>query len=46
MELTFIKERKLAGIEAAKVKWVYKGRKKSIDREAVQRDIAPIFYPA
>ena len=37
MELTFIKERQRAGIEAAKAKGVYKGRKKSIDREAVQR---------
>ena len=37
MELTFIKERQRAGIEAAKAKGVYKGRKKSIDRDAVQR---------
>jgi DNA invertase Pin-like site-specific DNA recombinase len=37
MELTFIKERQRAGIEAAKVKGVYKGRRRSIDREAVQR---------
>lgn len=37
MELTFIKERQRAGIEAAKVKGIYKGRKKSIDRDAVQR---------
>ena len=37
MELTFIKERQRAGIEAAKAKGIYKGRKKSIDREAVQR---------
>ena len=37
MELTFIKERQRAGIEAAKAKGVYKGRKRSIDREAVQR---------
>jgi DNA invertase Pin-like site-specific DNA recombinase len=36
-ELTFIKERQRAGIEAAKAKGVYKGRKKSIDRDAVQR---------
>ena len=37
MELTFIKERQRAGIEAAKAKGVYKGRKRSIDRDAVQR---------
>lgn len=37
MELTFIKERKRAGIEAAKAKGVYKGRKRSFDRAAVQR---------
>ena len=37
MELTFIKERQRAGIEAAKTKGVYKGRKRSIDRDAVQR---------
>lgn len=36
MELTFIKERQRAGIEAAKAKGVYKGRKRSIDRDAVQ----------
>ena len=37
MELTFIKERQRAGIEAAKAKGIYKGRKKSIDRDAVER---------
>ena len=37
MELTFIKERQRAGIEAAKAKGIYKGRKRTIDREAVQR---------
>ena len=37
MELTFIKERQRAGIEAAKAKGVYKGRKRTIDREAVHR---------
>lgn len=37
MELTFIKERQRAGIEAAKAKGIYKGRKRSIDRAAVQR---------
>mgnify|MGYP000155970057 FL=1 len=37
MELTFIKERQRAGIEAAKAKGVYKGRKRTINREAVQR---------
>lgn len=35
MELTFIKERQRAGIEAAKAKGVYKGRKRSIDRDVV-----------
>ena len=37
MELTFIKERQRAGIEAAKAKGVYKGRKHTINREAVKR---------
>lgn len=37
MELTFIKERQRAGIEAAKAKGIYKGRKRSVDRAAVQR---------
>jgi DNA invertase Pin-like site-specific DNA recombinase len=37
MELSFIKERQRAGIEAAKAKGAYKGRKRSIDRDAVQR---------
>lgn len=37
MELSFIKERQRVGIEAAKAKGVYKGRKRSIDRVAVQR---------
>lgn len=37
MELTFIKERQRAGIEAAKAKGIYKGRKRSIDRDAVKR---------
>jgi DNA invertase Pin-like site-specific DNA recombinase len=37
MELTFIKERQRAGIEAAKAKGIYKGRRRSIDRDAVQR---------
>ncbi len=37
MELTFIKERQRAGIEAAKAKGVYKGRKRSIDRDVVLR---------
>ena len=35
MELTFIKERQRAGIDAAKAKGIYKGRKRSIDRDAV-----------
>lgn len=37
MELTFIKERQRAGIEAAKAKGVYRGRKRSIDRDVVLR---------
>lgn len=37
MELSFIKERQRVGIEAAKAKGVYKGRKRTVDREAVQR---------
>jgi DNA invertase Pin-like site-specific DNA recombinase len=37
MELAFIKERQRAGIEAAKAKGVYKGRRRRIDRDAVQR---------
>ena len=37
MELSFIKERQRAGIEAAKAKGVYKGRRRSIDRDAVQQ---------
>ena len=32
MELTFIKERQLAGIEAAKRKGIYKGRPKMVDK--------------
>ena len=37
MELTFIKERQRAGIEAARARGVYKGRKRSIDRDAVRQ---------
>jgi DNA invertase Pin-like site-specific DNA recombinase len=37
MEITFIKERQRAGIDAAKAKGVYRGRKRFIDRDAVQR---------
>lgn len=37
MELAFINERQRAGIEAAKAKGVYKGRKRSIDRDVVLR---------
>jgi DNA invertase Pin-like site-specific DNA recombinase len=37
MEAQFIKERQRAGIEAAKAKGVYKGRKRTIDRDAVCR---------
>jgi len=35
MELTFIKERQRAGIAAAKAKGIYKGRKRSIDRQTL-----------
>lgn len=35
MELSFIKERQRAGIEAAKAKGVYKGRQRTVDRAAV-----------
>jgi DNA invertase Pin-like site-specific DNA recombinase len=35
MEVQFIRERQRAGIEAAKAKGIYKGRKRSIDRDAV-----------
>jgi DNA invertase Pin-like site-specific DNA recombinase len=35
MEVQFIGERQRAGIEAAKAKGIYKGRKRSIDRDAV-----------
>lgn len=37
MGLIFIKERQQAGIEAAKANGAYKGRKRSIDRDAVKR---------
>jgi DNA invertase Pin-like site-specific DNA recombinase len=35
MELTFIKERQLAGIEAAKRKGIYKGRSKMVDEAEI-----------
>jgi DNA invertase Pin-like site-specific DNA recombinase len=35
MEVQFIRERQRAGIEAAKAKGIYKGGKRSIDRDAV-----------
>ena len=35
MEVQFIRERQRAGIEAAKAKGIYKGRKRSIDRDTV-----------
>jgi len=35
MELTFIKERQLAGIEAAKRKGIYKGRPKMVDEAEI-----------
>ena len=37
MELTFIKERQRAGIEAAKARGVYTGSKRSIDRDRVRQ---------
>jgi DNA invertase Pin-like site-specific DNA recombinase len=37
MELSFIKERQRAGIEAAKARGVYNGRKRSIDRDRVRQ---------
>jgi DNA invertase Pin-like site-specific DNA recombinase len=36
MELTFIKERQRAGIEAAKARGIYKGRPRTIDRARVK----------
>jgi len=40
MELTFIKERQLAGIEAAKDKDVYRGRRKTVDETEIHTRIA------
>lgn len=40
MELTFIKDRQRAGIEAAKADGVYKGRKKAVDDEEIRRLVA------
>lgn len=40
MELTFIKDRQRAGIDAAKAEGVYKGRKKSVDNDEIKRRIA------
>ncbi|MDF8334425.1 hypothetical protein POM99_14550, partial [Novosphingobium sp. HBC54] len=37
MELTFIKDRQRAGIEAARAEGVYKGRKKNIDDDEIRR---------
>src|SRR3546814_14231685 len=37
MELTFIKDRQRAGIEAARADGVYKGRKKNIDDDEIRR---------
>ena len=39
MELTFIKDRQRAGIEAARAEGVYKGRKKNIDDDEIRRRI-------
>jgi DNA invertase Pin-like site-specific DNA recombinase len=51
MELTFIKDRQRAGIEAARAEGVYKGRKKNIDDDEIRRritagDVTPSFTPA
>ena len=40
MELTFIKERQLAGIEAAKRKGIYKGRPKTVDEAGICKRMA------
>jgi DNA invertase Pin-like site-specific DNA recombinase len=40
MELTFIKERQFAGIEAAKRKEIYKGRPKMIDEAEICKRMA------
>lgn len=40
MELKFIKDRQRAGIEAAKDKGVYKGRKKTVDEDEIRRRAA------
>jgi DNA invertase Pin-like site-specific DNA recombinase len=37
LELTFIQERQKAGIEAAKVRGVYRGRKKSVPEDEIRR---------
>ncbi len=37
MELKFIKDRQRAGIEAAKAKGVYKGRRKSVNETAIRK---------
>ncbi len=37
MELKFIKDRQRAGIEAAKTKGVYKGRRKSVDEAEIRK---------
>lgn len=40
MELKFIKDRQRAGIEAAKDKGVYKGRKKTVNEDDIRRRVA------
>lgn len=37
MELKFIKDRQRAGIEAAKTKGIYKGRRKSVNETAIRK---------
>ena len=39
MELKFIRDRQRAGIEAAKGRGVYKGRKKAVDDEEIRRRV-------
>lgn len=40
MELKFIKDRQRAGIEAAKVEGIYRGRKKNVDDDEIRRRVA------
>src|SRR3546814_5820927 len=40
IELKFVKDRQLAGIEAARAEGVYKGRKKNVDDDEIRRSLA------